>query len=74
MNTQLIDAWLEKNQPNALAKLSVKSGLSMSTLSNIKNHKTSTSVDNARDLADALGVSLDVLVPGAGDTNPPDVA
>lgn len=73
MNTRLIDAWLERNQPNALAKLSAKSGLSVSTLSNIRNHKTSTSVDNARALANVLGVSLDELVPG-GDKTPPEAA
>lgn len=74
MNTQLIDTWLERNQPNALGKLSAKSGLSVSTLSNIRNHKTSTSVDNARALANAIGVSLDELVPETRDGGPPEAA
>lgn len=74
MNTALIETWISENGPLGAQKLATSADIHLNTLNNIRSHKSSPGVDVARRLADALGVSLDVLVPGASDTNPSDVA
>jgi len=60
-----IDAWIDKNYPNALAKLSIATGsvLTTSSISKIRAGRVPVSAMKRQRLAEALGVSEDRLFP-----------
>jgi transcriptional regulator with XRE-family HTH domain len=60
MNIKLIREWIEKNEPQGIAKLAGKTEISVGTIHKILNgHEPG--LDIARRLANEIGVSLDEL-------------
>ena len=54
---QHFDTWINDNYPNAVAKLSIKAGVSAGSISKIRLGKVPQSQDVRRRLSQALGVT-----------------
>lgn len=68
MNVALLRNWIEQHEPQGISKLSVASGLAVSTLTPLLNGSHNPSVPTAKKLAKALGVTLDELCSEAKET------
>lgn len=71
VNRDLIDAFVDANYPNGVGKLSVKSGVPVSSINRIRAGLVPIKLGSRNKLANALGVSERVLFPiiedGSGD-------
>jgi len=61
MNTEMIKAYILKNNPNGVSKLSFESNVSVALIYKIIRDNHKPSVKSAQSIARVLGVSLDVL-------------
>lgn len=62
---QYLDEWLDENYPNALTKLSVKSGVPANSITKIRGGRVPKSHDLRVQLCEALKITEDDLFPPA---------
>ena len=68
LENSIIDTWLKKHHPNAVAKLSATSGVGISTIHSIRSSGLAPkNIETMDKLALALGTKTERLFPLKGD-------
>jgi hypothetical protein len=70
MNKKLIREWIKKNDPQGTTKLAARAEVCVSTVLNIINKGHMPSLDTAKRIAAAMGVTLNDVGNSGTDTPP----